>query len=59
MNASQCNQKSMMNEKVDKNNQNICSDDDGQGEVTENERENLVNVLQNNVTLSFGNTGEM
>ena len=59
MNASQCNQKSMMNEKADKNDQNICSDDDDQGEVTENERENLVNVLQNNVTLSFGNAGEM
>ena len=49
----------MMNEKADKNDQNICSDDDDHGEVTENERENLVNVLQNNVTLSFGNTGEM
>ena len=34
----------------DKNDQNIGSDDgDDQGEATENECEDLVNVLQNNI----------
>ena len=48
--------KSMMNENADKNDQNIGSDDDdNQAEGAESECEDLVNVLQNNVTLSFEN----
>ena len=45
-----------MNENADKNDQNTGNDnDDDQGEATENECENLVTVLQNNVSLSFEN----
>ena len=46
-----------MNENADKNDQNTGNDndDDDQGEATENECENLVIVLQNNVSLSFEN----
>ena len=48
--------KSMMNENAGKNDQNIGNDyNDDQGEATENECENLVNVLQNNLSLSFEN----
>ena len=48
--------KSMMNENEDKNDQNSGNDDDdNQGEATENEYENLVNVLQKNLSLSFEN----
>ena len=50
----ECNKKNMANEKPDKNDQNNGNgDDDDQGEAKENEIENLVNVLQNNVSLSF------
>ena len=44
--------KSMMNENTDKNDQNTGSD---QGEPTENVCEDLVNVLESNVSLSFKN----
>ena len=45
-----------MNENVSKNGQNSGNDDnDDQDEVTENECENLANVLQVNVSLSFEN----
>ena len=48
--------KSMMNENANKNCQNSGNDDnDDQDEVTENECENLANVLQVNVSLSFEN----
>ena len=51
--------KSMMNENAGKNDQNIGNDyNDDQGEATENECENLVNVLQNNLSLSFENVRE-
>ena len=44
-----------MNENAD-NDQNSGNDDhDDQGETTENEFDNSVNVLQNNVSLSFEN----
>ena len=44
----------MMNENANKNDQNSSSDDnDDQGEPTGKECENLVNGLQNNVSLSF------
>ena len=49
----------MMNENADKNRQNIGSDGDDQGDATENECEDLVNVLQNNVALSFENVEEL
>ena len=46
----------MMNENANKNGQNSGNDDnDDQDEVTENECENLANVLQVNVSLSFEN----
>ena len=48
----------MMNEMAENNDQNAGSDDDNdndQSKATENERDDLVNVLQNNVSLSFGN----
>ena len=49
-----------MNENADKNGQNSRNvDNDDQSEVTENECENLVNVLQNNVSLSFENVEEL
>ena len=53
--------KSMMNANAEKNNQNSGNedDDDDQGEATKNECENLVNVLQNNVSLSFENVEQM
>ena len=52
--------KRMMDENSDKNGQNIGKDDDDdQGEATENECEDLVNVLENNVTLSFENVERM
>ena len=42
--------KSMMNENADKNDQNSGDDsNDDQGEATENECENLMNVSLNNV----------
>ena len=45
-----------MNENANKNDQNSGNDDnEDQGEATENECESLVNVLQNNVSLSFEN----
>ena len=48
--------KSMMNENANKNGQDSGNGDNGdQGEATENECENLANVLQNNVSLSFEN----
>ena len=48
--------KSMMNENADKNDQNSGDDsNDDQGQATENEFENLMNVSQNNVYLSFEN----
>ena len=47
--------KSMTNENAENNDQNMGSDDDDQGEAKENEYKHLVNVLQNNVTLSFEN----
>ena len=46
----------MMNENADKNDQNSGDDsNDDQGEATENECENLMNVSLNNVYLSFEN----
>ena len=51
--------KSMVNKNADENNQNISSDDDDQGEASENEYQDLVNVLQNSVTLSFENVEGM
>ena len=42
-----------MQTKYDQNSGN--DDNDNQGEATENECENLANVLQNNVSLSFEN----
>ena len=49
-----------MNENADKNYQNDGNDgDDHQGEATENEWENLVNVFQKNVSLSFKNVEGM
>ena len=50
--------KSMMNENTEKKWPKYDDDVDG-GEATENESENFVNVLQNNVSLSFENVGEM
>ena len=48
-----------MNESTNKNDQNSGNNDnDDQGEATENECENLVNVLQN-VFLSFQNVEGM
>ena len=48
--------KCMINENENKNHQNSGNDDnDDQGEATENECENLANVLQNNVSLSLQN----
>ena len=51
--------KSMTNENAENNDQNMGSDDDDQGEAKENEYKDLVNVLQNNVTLSFENVEGM
>ena len=52
--------KCMMNENVNKNDQNSGNDDnDDQGEAIENKCEELVNVLKNNVSLSFENVEEM
>ena len=49
-----------MNENANKNDQNSGNDDnDDQGEPREKECENLVNGLQNNVSLSFENVGGM
>ena len=47
--------KMMMNENSETNEPYISNHHDDQDEATENEREDLVNVFQNNVTLSFGN----
>ena len=44
----------MINENAEKNDQSIGSDHD-QGEATKNDCEDLLNVLQNNVTLSLKN----
>ena len=49
----------MTNENAENNDQNMGSDDDDQGEAKENEYKDLVNVLQNNVTLSFENVEGM
>ena len=49
----------MVNKNADENDQNISSDDDDQGEASENEYQDLVNVLQNRVTLSFENVEGM
>ena len=50
----------MMNENADKNDQNSGDDsNDDQGEATENECENLMNVSLNNVQLSFENVERM
>ena len=38
---------------------NVGSDNYGQDEATEKELGNLVNILQNNITLSFGNVEGM
>ena len=53
--------KRTMDENSDKNGQNIGKDDDDddQREATENECEGLVNVLENNGTLSFKNVEGM
>ena len=52
--------KRMMNENANKNDQNSGNDDnDDQCEPRENECENLVNGLQNNVSLSFENVEGM
>ena len=51
--------KSMTNENAENNDQNMGSDDDDQDEAKENEYKDLVNVLQNNVTLSFENVEGM
>ena len=52
--------KNVMNENANKNDQNSENDNnDDQGEATENECENLVNILQNNVYLSFENVEGM
>ena len=49
-----------MNENANKNDQNSGNDDnDDQGEPREKECENLVNDLQNNVSLSFENVEGM
>ena len=49
-----------MNENANKNDQNSGNDDnDDQGEPREKECENLVNGLQNNVSLSFENVEGM
>ena len=48
----------MMNENADKNDQNIGSDDDHR-EAIQNEYEDLVNVLQNKLILSFENVWGM
>ena len=53
----ECNKKNMINENADKNGQNISNDDDYQGEATESDY--LVNVSQNNVTLSSEDVEEM
>ena len=50
--------KRMMNENADKNDQNIGSDDDHR-EAIQNEYEDLVNVLQNKLILSFENVWGM
>ena len=45
-----------MNENANKNDQNSSNDDnDDQGEAAESEYENLANLLENNVSLSFEN----
>ena len=49
----------MMNENTDKIDQNIGSDDDDQSKPTENICEDLVNILQTNVTWSFENVERM
>ena len=41
----QCNRKSMMNENADNDQNSGNDDDDDQGETTENEFDNSVNVL--------------
>ena len=52
--------KIMMNENANKNDQNSGNDDnDDQGEAIENKCEKLVNVLKNNVSLSFENVEGM
>ena len=48
----------MMNKNTEKKWPKYDDDVDG-GEATENESENLVNALQNNVSLSFENVEEM
>ena len=46
--------KGLVKENANKNDQNNGNDDiDDQREITENECENLENVLRNNVSLSF------
>ena len=50
--------KNMMNKNTEKKWPKYDDDVDG-GEATENESENLVNALQNNVSLSFENVEEM
>ena len=49
----------MINENADKNGQNTGNDDDYQGEAKESECNYLVNVSQNNVTLSSEDVEEM
>ena len=51
--------KNMINENAEKNDQTIGSDVDNQNEATENECEDLVNVLENNFTWSFRNIERM
>ena len=52
--------KSMMDENADKNDQIVGNDhNDDHGETTENQRKNLVNVLQGNVSLKSENVERM
>ena len=50
----------MVNKNANKNDQNGCNGDNNhQGETKENECQNLVNVFQNNLSLSFENAEGM
>ena len=46
------------NENGENNDQNFDSDHDDQSETTENNCQDLVNVLQNNIALSYENVEE-
>ena len=47
------------NENAENNGQNFDRDHDDQSEATENDCEDLVNVLQNNIALSYNNVEGM